>query len=164
MIEVQSNEQGRETVIEARSNLSMTLDRLAAVFLGLSAVVLLVALGPTMLGYWPVLVAAIIHLVLVGWCLRLAWRGNWARERMTIDPESLTIEHYDVHRQSLSRWPAAWVRVAIEKRKLGNQRVVVACQGRRQVVGAFLPPHEQQALADALNDGLRPVTAWSGRK
>lgn len=161
MIEIQHSDSAAETVIEARSNLSMTLDRLAAVFLGLSAVVLLVALGPAILGYWPILAAAIIHLILVGWCLRLAWRGNWAREKMVIDPETLTIEHYDVHRQSRSRWPVAWVRVGIEERRLGNQRVVVACKGRRQVVGAFLPPHEQQALADALNDSLRPLSGWS---
>lgn len=147
------------TVIEIRSNLSMTLDRLAAVFLGLSALVLLAALGPTILGFWPIMVAAIIHLILVGWCLRLAWRGNWARERVVIGHDDVTIEHFDQHSLTLSHWPSAWVRVVLEDRKPGDARVVVTCQGRRQTIGTFLSHTEQVELVRTLRQGLAPHTA-----
>lgn len=152
------------TVIEVRSNLSMTLDRLAAVFLGLSAVVLLVALGPTIMGYWPIMLAAIVHLIMVGWCLRLAWRGNWARERILIGPEQVVVEHFDLHRQSRSYWPAAWLQVNVEQGQLGERRISLSCQGRRQMVGLFLPPQERLVLADTLKDSLRPYSAWSDKK
>ncbi len=149
------------TVIEVRSNLSMTLDRLAAVFLGLSAIVLLVALCPTIMGYWPVMLAAVMHLILLGWCLRLAWRGNWVRERVLIGHKEVVIEHFDVRRQSRSSWPTSWLRVEIESRPMGERQVVVTCQGRRQVIGSFLPVQEREKLARVLKDSLRPRSAWS---
>lgn len=162
MIEVHHSQTSDElTVVEARSNLSMTLDRLAAVFLALSAVVLLVALGPTIMGYWPIMLAAVIHLALLGWCLRLAWRGNWARERILIGRTEVVIEHFDVRRQSRSSWPAAWVRVEVENRPMGERQVALTCQGRRQVIGSFLPVQERIELAEVLKDSLRSRSAWS---
>lgn len=148
-------------MIEARSNLSMSLDRLAAVFLGLSAVTLLVALGPLLLGLWPIMLAAFVHLLVVGWCMRLAWRGNWARERIEIDRNRLRIDHFDVRQKTHSEWPSAWVRVQVEEQRMGDRRVVVSCHGRQQVVGDFLPTAEKLALADALKESLRPFGAWS---
>ena len=162
MIEVHHSQTSDDpTVIEVRSNLSMTLDRLAAVFLGLSAIVLLVALGPTIMGYWPVMLAAVIHLILLGWCLRLAWRGNWVRERVLIGHEEVVIEHFDVRRHSRSSWPTGWLRVEIENRPMGEREVAVTCQGRRQVIGSFLSVQEREKLAQVLNDSLRPRSAWS---
>jgi len=150
------------TVIEARSNLSMTLDRLAAVFLGISTVVLALALAITLMGMWPIMLAAIIHLVLVGWCLRLAWRGNWVRERILIGRRDVVIEHYDARRQHRSSWPAAWLRVKVEQQPMGERQVAVTCQGRRQVIGSFLPVQERLELAEKLKRNLRPRSAWSG--
>jgi uncharacterized membrane protein len=162
VIEVQHSQADDDlTVIEARSNLSMTLDRLAAVFLGLSAVVLLLALGTTIMGFWPILPVAVIHLILVGWCFRLAWRGNWARERFLIGRNDVVIEHYDIRRQSRSSWPSAWLRVRVEAGPLGEHRVVLTCQGRRQVIGSFLPVTERLELAEVLKRSLRPRSAWS---
>ncbi|NBB93299.1 MAG: DUF2244 domain-containing protein [Gammaproteobacteria bacterium] len=132
----------------------MTLDRLALVFLGLSAVTLLVALGPLLLGYWPIMLAAVVHLIVVGWCLRLGWRGNWARECMIIDRDTLAIDHFDARQRTRSEWPVAWVRVLVEERRMGERQVIVTCHGRRQAVGQFLPTHEKLALADALKESL----------
>lgn len=163
MIEVQKSQTDDDlTVIEVRSNLSMTLDRLAAVFLGISAVVLALALAITIMGMWPIMLAAIIHLVLVGWCLRLAWRGNWAREQILIGRRDVVIEHHDARRHHRSSWPAAWLRVKVEERPMGERQVVVACQGRRQVIGSFLPVQERLELAELLKRNLRPRSAWSG--
>ncbi|NEZ03974.1 DUF2244 domain-containing protein [Wenzhouxiangella sp. XN201] len=164
MIEVRHSSQPHPIrVIEARSNLSMTLDRLALVFLGLSAVTLLVALGPLILGYWPIMLAAIVHLLVVGWCLRIGWRGNWARERLTIDRDKLEIDHYDARQRTHSEWPAAWVRVLVEEQRLGERQVVVTCCGRRQIVGRFLPAGERLELADALRKNLGPIEAGVGK-
>ncbi|WP_376695480.1 DUF2244 domain-containing protein [Wenzhouxiangella sp. EGI_FJ10305] len=163
MIDIWDSVNPRPTsVIEARSNLSMSLDRLAAVFLGLSAVTLLVALGPLLLGLWPIMLAAVVHLLVVGWCMRLAWRGNWARERLEIDRDWLRIDHFDVRRKTHSEWPSAWVRIEIEEQRMGERRVVVTCHGRRQVIGDFLPTAEKLALADALKESLRPFDARGG--
>ena len=163
MIEVQHSQAADVfTVIEVRSNLSMTLDRLAAVFLGISAVVLALALAITIMGMWPIMLAAIIHLILVGWCLRLAWRGNWARERILIGRKDVIIEHYDARRHHQSSWPTAWLRIRVEEQPMGERQVVVTCQGRRQSIGSFLPVQERLELAETLKSNLRPRSAWSG--
>ena len=162
MIEVHKSQTSDDpVVIEVRSNLSMTLDRLAAVFLGLSAVVLLVALGPTIMGYWPIMLAAVIHLILIGWCLRLAWRGNWARERVLIGRREVVIEHFDARSQSRSSWPTGWLRVEVEPQPMGERQVVVTWQGRRQAIGSFLPEQERMKLAEVLEHSLRPESARS---
>lgn len=162
MIEVHDNpHQTDESVIEIRSNLSMSLDRLATVFLGLSAVTLLIALGPLIFGLWPVLVIAVVHLLIVGWCFRLAWRGNWARESLRIGPELVTVEHYDLRKRVSSEWPVAWVRVRVESARLGDARVYLECQGRSQQLGAFLPVTERLELAELLKNCIRPLSAWN---
>ncbi|MCC5864899.1 MAG: DUF2244 domain-containing protein [Wenzhouxiangella sp.] len=161
MIEVQDNpEAPGSSIIEARSNLSMTLDRLAGVFLLLSAVTLAVAVYPLILGLWPVMVVAVLHLLIVGWCLRLAWRGNWARERLLVGPEDLVVEHFDLRSQSKRSWPAAWVRVKVDRQAFGDATVVVSCQGESQRIGVFLPVNERLELARVLQQSLRAHTAW----
>ncbi len=148
------------SIIEARSNLSMSLDRLAGFFLFMSAVTLLVALFPLIMGLWPVVVIAVIHLLIVGWCLRLAWRGNWARERLLVGPTELVVEHYDLRRKSRFCWPAAWVRVEVNEAAFGDSRVLLRCKGEAQQIGAFLPVSERLELAEALKNGLKVHSAW----
>lgn len=160
MIDIRQSEDAHgPLVIEARSNMSISLDRLAAVFLGLSAVTLLVALGPALYGYWPIMLAAVVHLAVVGWCMRLGWRGHWARERLVIDRDTLAIDHYDARRRDHSEWPTPWVRVAVESERLGGRQVYVTCHGKRQAIGSFLSPDERLELADLLKRSLRPFDA-----
>ena len=161
MIEIKDQPDGGSgSIIEARSNLSMTLDRLTVVFLGISAVTLVVAMGPVLVGLWPVLVVAVVHLVIVGVCFRSAWRGNWARELFSIGPEMVRLEHYESRRCESKEWPAAWVRVQTERRPLGDRRIYLSCQGERQQIGAFLPVSERVELAEILNQRLQPISAW----
>ncbi len=148
-------------VIDVKANLSMSLDRLATVFLGLSAVTLLIALGPLILGLWPILLVAVVHLLIVGWCLRLAWRGNWARERLTVGSKDLSVEHYDLRNRSQTHWPVAWVRIVQKSGSMGDIRLFLQCQGDRQEIGAFLPVTERLELARILKQSLRPHSAWS---
>lgn len=148
-------------IIEIRSNLSISLDRLMAIFLGLSTVTLLVALGPLILGLWPILIIALFHLLMVGWCLRLAWRGHWARERLLIGPEVLGVEHFEQGGRSRSEWPLAWVRVQILPDRSGESRVYLVCQGKRQQLGAFLPMSERMEFARTLKHCLQPLSAWT---
>lgn len=160
MIEVVDNpEAPGNSIIEAKSNLSMSLDRLAGFFLFLSAVTLLAALFPLIMGLWPVMLIAIVHLLIVGWCLRLAWRGNWARERLLIGPNELVVEHYDLRCRSRRSWPAAWVRVEIVQAAFGESRVVLRCKGEAQQIGAFLPVNERLELARTLRQSLATLTA-----
>lgn len=148
------------TRIEILSNLSLTLDRLAGFFLVLSAVTLAVALLPTLLGYWPIMAIAVIHLAVVGWCFRLAWRGNWRRQEIRIGPQRLVFDDRSMHDEHHSEWPTCWVRVCTE-RNGSEPRVFLAHHGRRVEVGPFVPAGERLAAARALAKALRPHSAWS---
>jgi uncharacterized membrane protein len=162
MIDVSRNPDNPEfEVVELKSNLSISLDRLVAVFLGLSTVTLLVAVGPLILGLWPVMIVALAHLIAVGICLRMAWRGHWARERIEIGPGALRVERFTTRGAASTDWPLAWVRVKVENRGLGEQRVYLACQGRRQELGAFLPIEERLKAAEEINHRIRPLSAWT---
>lgn len=150
----------QHTLLTVRSNLSMSLDRLVAVFLGLSAITLLVALYPALKGYWPIMVIAMIHLLIVGWCLRLAWRRNWSRERLDIGPDTVRLERVALDSNENLEWPSAWVKVEIAHAG-GMPRVFLSYHGRRRELGAFLPANERLDLARAVSRGLRPHSAWS---
>ncbi|MFW6340386.1 MAG: DUF2244 domain-containing protein [Wenzhouxiangella sp.] len=163
MIATQSIENHADcVVIEAMSNVSITLDRLVAIFAGLCLVTLAVIAWPVVMGLWPMLVVAVLHLAAVGWCLRSAWRKNWARERIRVENDRLIVEHYRAGHQASSQWPVAWTRVQLEHDRSGDLRVFVTSQGRRQQIGAFLPVAERARLARMLDRALHPLSAWSG--
>lgn len=161
MIDVQRQDKPIEcTVVDLRSNVSMTLDRLVVLFAALSGVTLLVALGPMLLGLWPIMAIAVGHLILVGWCLRLAWRGNWVRERLVIDPRRVIVEHFDAKGRTFNQWPSAWVRVEWQRGPLGDRYPALSSHGRRQAIGQFLPEQERQEVSAIVSQCLRSVTAW----
>lgn len=156
----QPDTDGRTAVV-ATSNLSMSLEALFYVFLGLCTVTVAVALLPTLQGYWPIMCFAVLHLLIVGACLRRAWRGNWAREVITIGPESMVIERAGLEATRSSEMPTAWTRVIVEAGDPDRVRVYLAHHGRRLEVGDFLPPAERRELAVKLSRGLAPFSAWS---
>jgi uncharacterized membrane protein len=124
-------------------------------------VTLLVAIGPLIVGLWPVMVVAVLHLVAVGLCLRLAWRGHWAREQILIGPEKLEVNRFFKGGEERGQFPLAWVRVIVEPGRLGERRIFLACQGRRLEIGAFLPVDERLQAAAEMNERIRPLSAWS---
>lgn len=147
------------TRIEVLANLSLTLDRLAGAFLALSAVTLLVALLPTLLGYWPIMAIAVVHLALVGWCLRLAWRGNWARQDITVDSDQVVVEHRTASGRHSHVLPTGWVRV--EQRSVrGEVRIFLALHEKRIEIGSFVPAVERLEAARRIVSALQPHSAW----
>jgi uncharacterized membrane protein len=151
-------------VVEARSNVSMTLDGLMAVFGGLCVLILLVVAWPVVMGLWPILVVALLHLLAVGWCFRNAWRSNWAKERFSIVNDQLLLEQFRAGQKSSSKWPMAWTRVLQEKGRFGDIHLILTSQGKRQEIGKFLPVGERERLAAMLEQALQPQTAWSSVK
>lgn len=163
MLQVHATEQPPgDMVIETRSNLSMSLEGLTAVFCGICVVTLLVVAWPVFMGLWPILLAALLHLAVVGWCFRAAWRGNWARERLLLKGDNLVVEQFRLGRQSKSDWPAAWTRVELVPGRLGNKQVFIGCHGQRLEIGAFLPVHEREELAAAVKGMLNRRSPWRG--
>jgi len=147
------------TRIEVLSNLSLTLDRLAGFFLALSAVTLTVALLPTLLGYWPVMVIAIVHLVVVGWCFRIAWRGHWARQDITVDSDRVRVDFRTVRGVEQHQLPTDWVRVE-QRSARGEPRVFLVLHAERIEIASFVPAGERIEAAKSIIRALEPHSAW----
>lgn len=147
------------TRIEVLSNLSLTLDRLAGFFLALSAVTLTVALLPTLLGYWPIMAIAIVHLAIVGWCFRIAWRGHWARQDITVNADCVRVEFRTSRGVEQQELPTDWVRVE-QRRAHGEPRVFLVLHGNRIEIGSFVPASERIEAAQSIIRALEPHSAW----
>ena len=148
------------TRIEVLSNLSLSLDRLVAFFLVLSAVTLTVALLPTLLSYWPIMAIAIVHLVIVGWCFRVAWRGHWARQEITVDADRVQVDFRTVRGVEQQKLPTGWVRVE-QRSARGEPRVYLALHGKRIEIGSFVPADERIEAAKSIIRALEPHSAWN---
>lgn len=145
--------------IEVLSNLSITLDRLAGFFLLLSGVTLTVALLPTLLGYWPIMAIAVIHLLIVGWCFRLAWRGNWARQDIEVDAREIRVSMITSRERRSVRWPVDWVRVR-QRRSGGEMKLYLTLHDDRLEIGRFVPETERLEAAKLIARALEPHSAW----
>lgn len=150
------------TRIELLANLSWTLDRLAGFFLVLSTVTLLVALLPTLLGYWPIMIAAIVHLAIVGWCFRLAWRGNWARQDISIDDSHIRVHTRTLKFESQIEWPVQWARAMTETYR-GETRAFLVLHDKRFEIARFLPNIERVEAINLIERALAPHSAWRTR-
>lgn len=151
------------TRIEVLSNLSLTLDRLAAFFLALSAVTLTVALLPTLLGYWPIMAIAIVHLAVVGWCFRLAWRGHWARQDITVDADRVQVDFRTARGVEQHELQTDWVRVE-QRSAHGEPRVYLVLHGKRIEIGSFVPATERIEAARSISRALEPHSAWKFKR
>lgn len=162
MIQVHEQKDARDGVtIELLSNLSMSLDRFFAVFLALSAFMLMIALYPLILGLWPVMAIALVHVCLVGWCFRRAWRGNWARQIIHFGPETVTILHATVSKRWQLEWSVDWLRLTQAIDKQGQPHVYLQRQGLKQEIGEFLPTQERHELKELIREILAQRTAWA---
>jgi len=145
--------------IEVLSNLSLSLDRLAGFCLVLSTVTLLVALWPTVMGYWPIMAVAVIHLAIVGWCFRLAWLGHWARQDIHINETTTSIEHCSKNKRQRIELPTQWLRVILDRTGM-EPRLFLAAHDQRFEIGAFLPADERVEAAAILRRSITDFSAW----
>lgn len=151
--EIEDSAQSGISRIEILSNLSLTLDRLAGVFLLISGVTLGIALLPTLFGYWPIMAIALVHLAIVGWCFRLAWRGHWARQDIEIDAEKIRIGTCTARGCREQVWPSGWVRLERIDRDT-ELRIFLALHQARIEIGHFLPEFERKQAADVIAAAL----------
>lgn len=145
--------------IEILSNLSLSLDRLAGFFLVLSTVTLMVALLPTLMGYWPIMVVAVIHLAIVGWCFRLAWQGYWARQDIFVGEKITSIQYRSKRESQRIELPTHWLRIILDR--TGQEpRLFIAAHEKRVEIGSFLPVEERITAAEMLRRSIAPFSAW----
>jgi uncharacterized membrane protein len=107
-------------------------------------------------GAWPVFGFLGLDVLLVYWAFRLNYRSAQAYEQVTVTPSELTIRKVN-HYGSIREWTLnpVWVRLHRDvHEEFGLQGLFLESQGRRLLVGGFLPPQEKESFAAALSGAL----------
>lgn len=155
-----------ETRLVIGPNASLSA-RQAWLFMGLTtAVGLGIAVGMTLLGFWPVLPFAGLELSALGVAVYVSVRRNAYREVLVFEPERLRIEFGVVGRGvgtvvELSRQSTRALLEAGPNRHAPT-RLVLSCAGQRVRIGSCLTDAERERLAVRLKQLLTP--AWSGTR
>ena len=142
-----------EAVLEPHRSLSPQAFRTLMITLGL------VSLIPSTIfwlnGAWPCIGFMGLDVALLYFAFRTSYRHGRLFERVRLTASELGIERVwpGGKRQSWALEPY-WARVELDRRGEHECRIAVVSRGQRVVLGAFLPPEERAAVADALREAL----------
>lgn len=139
-----------------RPNRSLSARGLVVFFTGLATVGIAVAVASAGQGNRFAPAFAVMELLLVGLCLRLAWRRLDRQERIALSGEGVVVERGP----GAARFDPYWVRV--ERRpgeRPGDERLVLTSHGRAVEIGAFLGLDERGALERDLRQALAALKA-----
>lgn len=144
---------GVPSQIVVRPNQSMDWLHTKLIFLAISAVSLTVAVGFSMMGFWPVLPFAGLELAALGTCLYICARRGQLQEVITVQQRTVTVErgrHAPEERWDFRR---PWLSVSLVRTPLAwhPNRLVLRESGRSIEIGRFLSDGEREALADELS-------------
>jgi uncharacterized membrane protein len=116
------------------------------------------AFGLTLMlhGAWPVMPFLGADVVLLAWAFRASTIAARRHERITLRPESLTVEHHPATgNPSRTEFNPYWVRVHLEEPEEHWSRLTLRSHGHAVQVGSFLAPQDRQSFAEALKAALR---------
>jgi uncharacterized membrane protein len=136
-----------------RRNCSMSPRQMLAVFLSLSALMLLIAGFFWWHGATLVLPFAGIEILALGVALVVHARHVGDRETLTLQDGLLQVEHWRGRRVERMAFRALWVRV--EPQHGDDSLVELSGQGQRMHVGRYLQRTARSALAQELRRALR---------
>jgi uncharacterized membrane protein len=117
-----------------------------------------VAFGLTLVlhGAWPVMPFMGADVALLAWAFRASSIAARRHERVTLRPESLTVERHPAKgRPSEVVLNPYWVRVHLEEPEEHWSRLSLRSHGRAVQLGAFLSPQDRQSFAETLKVALR---------
>jgi uncharacterized membrane protein len=136
-----------------RRNCALSPRQMLAVYGGLSALSLVIALFFWMHGAPLVLPFAGLEVLAFGIALLVCGRHAADNETLTLQDGLLQVEHHHGRRTHRAVFRALWVRV--EPAHGDHSLVELSGQGQRAHVGRYLQPQARPALARELRQALR---------
>lgn len=115
------------------------------------------------MGAWPVLGFFGLDVALFYWAFRRSYRSGRLCEVVRLTRHQLTIQRVqpDGRRKTWSFEPA-WSRVVLERPEEHDCQLILANKQERLTIGAFLPPEERVAFAEALRNALQAAKTYPG--
>jgi uncharacterized membrane protein len=140
---------------ELKPHRSLPPKGFAIVMAILAAGSFLIGIAFVLRGAWPVTPFFGLDVGPVYLAFRLSYRSARQREHLRLTADALTLERVDVYgvREGW-RFQPFWLRVVLEEREEGTNRLYLASHGKSVTVGAFLGPAERRGVAFSLKDAL----------
>lgn len=163
MVTVNPSATESEFSVLAQANLSITAERLMLFYLALSLCSLLIAIGLSLIGYWPVLIFAIGHQLLVGVLLWHSWRKQWVKEWIVLNPDVVQVVHIDHYGRRMWQVESQWVRLewrTTTPAPASSQRLFLRNQANQTEIGSFLSDAERKELAKLLQPALDRINMF----
>ena len=124
--------------------------------LTLGLISLAVGIGFVSIGAWPVMGFFGLDVALVYIAFRLNYRSARRSETIRLAGDAFTVERIDVRgERRMWRFQPFWLRVILEERDDGWNRLLVASHGRSLVVGDIVTPAARRELAASIREALK---------
>lgn len=154
-----------ETQIIIGPNASLSVRQAALVLASVSFVALTVAVGFTLMGFWPILPFAGLELAALAGALWVSLRRNRYREVLGFEQDRVRVGFGWIGQGASAEidWARSFTRVVLEPGETRNShnRLYLTSSGQRIAIGRCLTDAEREALHARIKGLLPPV--WNAR-
>jgi len=151
MVDVSGTALSEHYSITARPNCSLTPAGSLCVVSIISLFTLVLAIGFTLIGAWPVLIFAIIELYVVYCCFNELLRHAWDYEQLTIDGDKVMVVQHEPGHDTQVELNSYWAHVVMECDRDGScRRLALASHGREVEFGRYMSGDERMVLGQQL--------------
>ena len=141
--------------ITARPNCSSSPQGTLCVFLIITLLSLIFALGFVLIGAWPVLLFTGLELVALGACFCNIWKHAGDFERLTVDDGKVIIDTHEPGRDKHIELSGYWARIVLDYMSDGGcRRLALRSHGREVEFGLHMSSEERLDLATQLKPRL----------
>jgi uncharacterized membrane protein len=147
-----------ERVLVPHRSLSVRGFQLLMMFLALISIC--ASVGFVAIGAWPVIGFFGLDIVLLYGAFRLNYRSARRSEILSLAETAFTVERVGIRGdRRVWRFPPFWLRVVLEERPDGTNRLLVSLHAQSLAIGDFLSPAVRRELAATIRDAL---ARWRG--
>ena len=112
-------------------------------------------IGFVAVGAWPVIGFFGLDVALVYVAFRLSYRSARRSETIRLADSAFTVERISIRgERRMWRFQPFWLRVVLDERPDGSNRLLLSSHGRGLAIGDFLPPSARRELAATIREAL----------
>lgn len=164
MVTVRPTTETESFCVLAQANQSISAERLMLFYIVLSLGSLLIALILSLIGYWPVFIFALVHQIAVGFLLWHAWRKQWIKEWVIVDPQHVQVIRIDHQGRQSWQMDSQWARLVWEPSHASQprpNRLFLRAKKQTTEIGSFLSSDERNELARILSPEIARISLVS---
>lgn len=157
------NDTGEGLRIIVRPHRVLTLRNMLLLFAGQTTVVLIIGIGFTLMGAWPVLPFAGLEMTVVAAVLYRLHRHADDHDLVAVEGERITVIRRRGKREWRDEFQRYWMKITLERsRGWYPSRLKLGSHGRFVIIAAEVNEEERESLSTTLNNALRKSGSRGG--